>query len=70
MSKDFCTSQGYNSANDQKENQDHIATWSTGQEVYQAEVYCASKHAVDALNQGMRIDLNHFGLCRGDHPVW
>jgi NADP-dependent 3-hydroxy acid dehydrogenase YdfG len=25
-------------------------------------VYCASKHAVDALNQGMRIDLNPFGF--------
>jgi NADP-dependent 3-hydroxy acid dehydrogenase YdfG len=25
-------------------------------------VYCASKHAVDALNQGMRIDLNPFGI--------
>ena len=24
--------------------------------------YCASKHAVDALNQGMRIDLNGKGI--------
>jgi len=30
-----------------------------GKEVYpNGNVYCASKHAVDALNQGMRIDLN------------
>ena len=25
-------------------------------------VYCASKYAVDALNQGMRIDLNKHGI--------
>jgi NADP-dependent 3-hydroxy acid dehydrogenase YdfG len=32
-------------------------------EVYpNGNVYCASKHAVDALNQGMRIDLNPFGI--------
>lgn len=31
-----------------------------GQEVYPAgNVYCASKHAVDALTKGMRIDLNN-----------
>jgi NADP-dependent 3-hydroxy acid dehydrogenase YdfG len=30
-------------------------------------VYCATKHAVDALNQGMRMDLNLFGI-RGCHP--
>lgn len=30
-----------------------------GKEVYpKGNVYCASKHAVDAINQGMRIDLN------------
>ncbi|MEO1010657.1 MAG: SDR family NAD(P)-dependent oxidoreductase [Bacteroidota bacterium] len=30
-----------------------------GKEVYpQGSVYCASKYAVDAINQGMRIDLN------------
>jgi NADP-dependent 3-hydroxy acid dehydrogenase YdfG len=28
---------------------------------------CATKHAVDALNQGMRMDLNPFGI-RGRHP--
>ncbi|MCQ0111676.1 SDR family NAD(P)-dependent oxidoreductase [Zhouia amylolytica] len=34
-----------------------------GKEVYpNGNVYCASKHAVDALNQGMRIDLNKFGI--------
>jgi NADP-dependent 3-hydroxy acid dehydrogenase YdfG len=28
-------------------------------EVYpNGNVYCATKHAVDALNQGMRMDLN------------
>ena len=34
-----------------------------GKEVYpNGNVYCASKHAVDALNQGMRIDLNKYGI--------
>ena len=34
-----------------------------GKEVYpQGNVYCASKHAVDALNQGMRLDLNGTGV--------
>ncbi|MFE3848276.1 SDR family NAD(P)-dependent oxidoreductase [Flavobacterium sp. LB3P45] len=34
-----------------------------GKEVYpNGNVYCASKHAVDALNQAMRMDLNPFGI--------
>ncbi len=34
-----------------------------GKEVYpKGNVYCASKHAVDALNQGIRIDLNGKGI--------
>ncbi len=34
-----------------------------GKEVYPGgNVYCASKHAVDAINQGMRIDLNEYGI--------
>lgn len=34
-----------------------------GKEVYPGgNVYCASKHAVDALNQAMRIDLNGEGI--------
>jgi 3-hydroxy acid dehydrogenase/malonic semialdehyde reductase len=34
-----------------------------GKEVYpNGNVYCASKHAVDALNQGMRMDLNPYGI--------
>ena len=34
-----------------------------GKEVYpKGNVYCASKHAVDALNQGMRLDLNGKGI--------
>lgn len=39
-------------------------------EVYpNGNVYCASKHAVDALNQAMRIDLNEFGIKVGAiHP--
>jgi NADP-dependent 3-hydroxy acid dehydrogenase YdfG len=39
-------------------------------EVYpNGNVYCATKHAVDALNQGMRIDLNSFGIRVGAiHP--
>ncbi len=32
-------------------------------EVYPGgNVYCASKHAVDAISQGMRMDLNPFGI--------
>ncbi|MGB3463753.1 MAG: SDR family NAD(P)-dependent oxidoreductase [Cyclobacteriaceae bacterium] len=34
-----------------------------GKEVYpNGNVYCASKHAVDAINNGMRIDLNPHGI--------
>ncbi|SNY94810.1 SDR family NAD(P)-dependent oxidoreductase [Flagellimonas pacifica] len=34
-----------------------------GKEVYpKGNVYCASKHAVDAINQGMRLDLNTHGI--------
>lgn len=34
-----------------------------GKEVYpNGNVYCASKHAVDALSQGMRIDLLKYGI--------
>jgi 3-hydroxy acid dehydrogenase/malonic semialdehyde reductase len=34
-----------------------------GKEVYpNGNVYCATKHAVDALNQGMRMDLNQYGI--------
>ena len=41
-----------------------------GKEVYpKGNVYCASKHAVDAITQGMRIDLNPFGIrVIGVHP--
>jgi NADP-dependent 3-hydroxy acid dehydrogenase YdfG len=39
-------------------------------EVYpNGNVYCATKHAVDALNQAMRIDLNPYGIRVGAiHP--
>ncbi len=34
-----------------------------GKEVYpKGNVYCASKHAVDAINHGMRMDLNPYGI--------
>lgn len=34
-----------------------------GKEVYpKGNVYCASKHAVDAINQGLRLDLNETGI--------
>jgi len=34
-----------------------------GKEVYQnGNIYCATKHAVDAINQGMRMDLNQYGI--------
>ncbi len=41
-----------------------------GKEVYpNGNVYCASKHAVDALTNGMRLDLNSFGIkVMGVHP--
>lgn len=41
-----------------------------GKEVYpNGNVYCASKHAVDALNQAMRMDLNPYGIRVGAiHP--
>jgi NADP-dependent 3-hydroxy acid dehydrogenase YdfG len=41
-----------------------------GKEVYaNGNVYCASKYAVDAITQGMRIDLNPFGIkVTGIHP--
>lgn len=39
-------------------------------EVYpNGNVYCASKHAVDAINKGMQIDLNPYGIRVGAiHP--
>lgn len=41
-----------------------------GKEVYpNGNVYCASKYAVDALTQGMRLDLNPHGIkVTGIHP--
>ncbi|TPN84066.1 SDR family NAD(P)-dependent oxidoreductase [Aquimarina algicola] len=41
-----------------------------GKEVYpNGNVYCASKHAVDAINKGMQIDLNKHGIRVGAiHP--
>jgi 3-hydroxy acid dehydrogenase / malonic semialdehyde reductase len=34
-----------------------------GKEIYpNGNVYCASKHAVDAINNGMRMDLNPYGV--------
>lgn len=34
-----------------------------GKEVYpKGNVYCASKHAVDAINKSMRLDLNDYGI--------
>ncbi len=41
-----------------------------GKEVYpNGNVYCASKHAVDAINKSMQIDLNQYGIRVGAiHP--
>ena len=41
-----------------------------GKEIYpKGNVYCASKHAVDAINQGLRVDLNEYGIRVGAiHP--
>ena len=47
----------------------HIGS-TAGKEVYpNGNVYCASKHAVDAINHGMRMDLNQFNIRVGAiHP--
>ena len=47
----------------------HIGS-TAGKEVYpNGNVYCASKHAVDAINKGMRIDLNPYDIRVGAiHP--
>lgn len=47
----------------------HIGS-TAGKEVYpNGNVYCASKHAVDALNKAMRIDLNPYNIRVGAiHP--
>jgi NADP-dependent 3-hydroxy acid dehydrogenase YdfG len=48
-----------------KRNSGHIINIgsSAGREVYpKGNVYCASKHAVAAINEGMRIDLNPFNI--------
>ena len=41
-----------------------------GKEVYPGgNVYCASKYAVNAINKGMRIDLNQYNIrVSGIHP--
>lgn len=41
-----------------------------GKEVYpKGNVYCGSKHAVDAITKGMRLDLNPYGIkVMGVHP--
>ncbi len=48
-----------------KANSGHIINIGStaGKEVYpKGNVYCASKHAVDAINQGMRLDLNGYNI--------
>ncbi len=48
-----------------KRKRGHIVNISSiaGFEVYpKGNVYCASKHAVDALTKGMRLDLNPYGI--------
>ena len=55
-----------------KQNSGHIINIGSiaGKEVYaKGNVYCASKFAVDAITQGMRIDLNAHGIkVTGIHP--
>ena len=55
-----------------KNNSGHIINIGStaAKEVYpNGNVYCASKHAVDAINKGMRIDLNQYGIRVGAiHP--
>ncbi len=48
-----------------KRNTGHIINIGSlaGKEVYQkGNVYCASKHAVNAINQGLRVDLNDYKI--------
>jgi NADP-dependent 3-hydroxy acid dehydrogenase YdfG len=47
----------------------HIGS-TAGKEIYpNGNVYCATKHAVEALNHAMRMDLNPFGIKVGAiHP--
>lgn len=48
-----------------KQNSGHIINIGSvaGKEAYpNGNVYCASKHAVDALNSSMRMDLNQYGI--------
>lgn len=48
-----------------KRNNGHIINIGStaGKEVYpKGNVYCASKYAVDAINQGMRLDLNGYNI--------
>ena len=48
-----------------KNNKGHIINIGSiaGKEVYQkGNIYCASKFAVDAISQGMRIDLNKYNI--------
>jgi NADP-dependent 3-hydroxy acid dehydrogenase YdfG len=52
--------------NDRKKSGHIINIGSTAAKEANGNVY-ATKHAVDALNQGMRMDLNPFGI-RGCHP--
>ncbi len=55
-----------------KRNEGHIINIGStaAKEVYpKGNVYCASKHAVDAINQGMRMDLNQHNIRVGAiHP--
>lgn len=55
-----------------KNGQGHIVNIGSiaGKEVYpNGNVYCATKHAVDALNKGMRVDLLPHGIkVTGVHP--
>ena len=48
-----------------KNNSGHIINIGSiaGKEVYpKGNIYCASKFAVDAISQGMRIDLNKYNI--------
>ena len=48
-----------------KNNYGHIINIGSiaGKELYpKGNIYCASKFAVDAISQGMRIDLNNFHI--------
>ncbi|MBK9047852.1 MAG: SDR family NAD(P)-dependent oxidoreductase [Bacteroidetes bacterium] len=62
--KDYFMSQSYFAIYDGKKKRTYNQYWiHSRKEAYaRGNVYCATKHAVDALSKSMRIDLFPFGI--------